>query len=388
MRFVPKKQSTWIMDAFARGGIEARNPDAIGLLLETGLRWGHSTAATGKARSLAGLSHEWLKMAKRLEKIADEAARAGHKITAHESYYLASLYYCRAQWPLWEDSDELVEIHQSKNRCYDKVIELSPYPIKRVEIPFEGKTLPALLHLPSEEGKFPLVVRVPGMDQVKEEAVNATNNVYVKRGMACLTVDGPGQGESVGVRKIRVDLENYDRAGKAIMDEMVKHRSVQPDKISVFGNSFGSYWAPRIAAYEHRYISCAAALAAVEPGMSTIFNEAYPSFRLRFMYMAGIDDDDEFDAFISQMDINKVSPKIECPVLFVAGNVDQLCPVKYVRQLYDSIGSPVKKFVIYDREFHALGRVAQEAYNVIGDWLSDSVNGKPLDSGWTEVPSV
>jgi fermentation-respiration switch protein FrsA (DUF1100 family) len=120
--------------------------------------------------------------------------------------------------------------------------------------------------------------------------------------------------------------------------------------------------------------------------MKTAFLQGYPSFRLRFMYMTGIDDDDKFNEFISKISLEEIAEKIERPILFVAGKYDNLCPHKYVKRFYDRIKAE-KLFIIYDREFHALGNVFGEAYDSIADWLNDRFKGKPVPQGWKEIPS-
>jgi pimeloyl-ACP methyl ester carboxylesterase len=382
-----KKTPYWIMDQMLReSGLEARNPDIMGMHLEWGTKWAHVNAVVKNSRSFTMLEERWSQMADKMREIAEKAEGEDHKVTALGNYFLASMYYCSAQWSIWEDSEELEAYHKLKNECYDKVIDFCPYPMERIEIPFGNKSLPAVLHLPSREGKFPLVVSIPGMDQTKEQAVNVLNNRYVKRGIACLAVDGPGQGESLAVRKIRVQQDSFNIAGRAVMDTISKHKSIQPDKIAVFGLSMGSYWATGLAASDDRYISCSVAAACVEPGMQTIFGQSYPPFRLRFMYMTGIEDDDEFDEFASKMTLEGVAEKIRQPYLFVAGKHDQLCPVKYHKWLYERIKAP-KLFMVYDGEFHSLGRVASEAFDFIADWNLDRLNNRPFESAWIEIPS-
>lgn len=56
-----------------------------------------------------------------------------------------------------------------RGKCYKRVIERNPIPIDRIEIPFEGKTLYGILHLPGLSGKFPVVLLGPGMDMFKED---------------------------------------------------------------------------------------------------------------------------------------------------------------------------------------------------------------------------
>lgn len=231
------------------------------------------------------------------------------------------------------------------------------------------------------------MVLVPGMDQTKEESVNVVTSEYIKRGLAVLTVDGPGQGESLGVRKINVKQDSFDRAGRAIYKKISTHRSIIKGKIAVFGNSMGSYWAPRMAAKTPEYAACVAALACVEPGMRTIFRRSYPSFRLRYMFMAGINEDEAFDEYAAHMSLDDVDTVLKCPFLFVTGKYDQLCPVAYVRRLYDRMKAP-RQFCVYDGEFHPMGKVAGEVYDLVSDWIQDRLAGKPMKQGWYEVPAL
>jgi dipeptidyl aminopeptidase/acylaminoacyl peptidase len=385
---MPADVPYWLLDHLLReSGFESRNPDGTGLSIEHGTKWGHSVAVGRKARSISMLPGVWRSMADRVRKIADDSFKEGHAVTSKENYFLASMYYCRAQWSIWEHTEELEELHRMKNECYEKVIELNHYPIERVEIPFEDGDLPGLLHLPNANGRFPLMVLVPGMDQTKEESVNIVTSEYTKRGLAVLTVDGPGQGESLGVRKINVKQDSFDRAGRAIYEKISRHRSIIKGKVAVFGNSMGSYWAPRMAAKTPEYAACVAALACVEPGMKTKVRRSYPSCRLRYMFMAGIKDDYAFDEYTTRMSLNDVDTLIRRPFLFVTGKYDQLCPVRYVRRLYDRMTAP-RQFYVYDGEFHPMGKVAGEVYDLVSDWVHDRLAGKPMKRGWHEVPAL
>lgn len=367
--------------------MEARNPDGMGISLDRGMRWGHTVSVMKRARSFSMLQTEWARMANLVRNRANAAELEGHLATALQNYFLSSLYYCSAQWSIWKYSDDLEKYHRLKNDCYDKVIELNDYPIERVEIPFEGSTLPGLLHLPLNHGQFPVVVFIPGMDQAKEEAVNIFNNRFVKRGIACLVIDGPGQGESLALRRIHVGQDSFEKAGKNTMDFLLKHENVNPNKIALFGNSMGSYWASRIAASDERYRACAVKSACVEDGMNTIFNQSYPSFRYRFMYMAGIEDEREFDKFAEKMTLREILGKVKCPFLFLAGKNDQLCPIEHVRSVYDRISSP-KLFLVYEGEFHPLGKVYGEVFDFAADWFLDRFTGKTMENEWREVPIV
>src|SRR5581483_3935050 len=56
--------------------------------------------------------------------------------------------------------------------CYDKFIRFAGRPIERIDLPYEGNNIAALLHLPpglKAGEKVPCVLYIPGMDGVKED---------------------------------------------------------------------------------------------------------------------------------------------------------------------------------------------------------------------------
>src|SRR5690606_17648318 len=79
--------------------------------------------------------------------------------------------------------------------------------IEHVEIPFEGTSLPAVLvHAQPAPGASaapaPAMVFFDGFDVTKEIQYFKGVPDLVARGIACLIVDGPGNGESVRFRDL------------------------------------------------------------------------------------------------------------------------------------------------------------------------------------------
>lgn len=68
-------------------------------------------------------------------------------------------------------------------------------PQEPVEIGFRDIKMPSYLRLPIAAKKPPLVVLLGGLDTTKEEQM-VINDLCVSRGLATLTFDGPGQGET------------------------------------------------------------------------------------------------------------------------------------------------------------------------------------------------
>ena len=119
-----------------------------------------------------------------------------------------------------------------------------------------------------------------------------------------------------------------------------------------------------------------------EPGLTSLMNRSSPSFKMRFMYMSGHDDEEEFDRFIQRFTLLPIAESIKCPVLIQAGEDDELSPLEFSDELARKIQSP-KKFVIYEGERHAIGgnnpssALGENWLAMLADWCLDRVNGTP-----------
>ena len=75
-----------------------------------------------------------------------------------------------------------------------------------------------------------------------------------------------------------------------------------------------------------------------EPGFHTIFEEASPTFKMRFMYMSGITDEARFDEFRETMTWEGHAEKIRAPYLCIAGEFDELSPLEHTERLMKTLG--------------------------------------------------
>jgi cephalosporin-C deacetylase-like acetyl esterase len=359
------------------------------------LTWGMSSIAmarvgpnvTGDVMSIranvkkyADISREYARVATKREAMAKKAYEKEHFVTARDNYFAAAVFYGMAMWPIHEDDNELnIAYSVKKNECYDKYIEHAPYSIERVEIPFDGKSLPGLLHLPpNQTQKVPCIYVVNGMDGFKEQTNPVYDDMYLARGMAVFVLDIPGVGESL-IRKIRCTADNISRAGQAALDYLTTHPEIDPDKIAVTGPSSGSMLAMQVAANDHRFKAVAGRLFCYEPGFVSLFSEFIPLSKARYMWMAGYDDEGEFDKFAETLTTKGLGAKIKCPVLIVGGEDDELSPLEYSYDLYNEITTP-KKMMVYKGQGHALPASSGDSETNVADWLRDRLDGKPMQS--------
>jgi dienelactone hydrolase len=340
-------------------------------------------AVRQRVKKFTDIAPQFAVAARRREQIAATYEAEGRFVAARESYFIASLLWASAQWPIFENNRENILFNERKIECYNKFIAYAPHKIERVEIPFGNSSLPAYFHLPLDwhGEKVPCVLSIDGMDGSKEIMHAMYGDKILSRGMASLAIDGPGQGECC-VRDIHVTADNFKDAGRAALDWLRQRPEIDADRLAVYGVSFGSYFATQIASVDAGLRGCAVAFVCHEPGGQTIFNMASPTFKVRFMYMAGYEDEAEFDRFAEGLHLN--GSEVQSPYLVVAGEDDELSPIEYTYQLFESITMP-KKLVVYQGERHGVGGGSAAALgpqwmNVIADWFVDRFAGKPMTS--------
>jgi dienelactone hydrolase len=289
--------------------------------------------------------------AQRAELIAEAAERRGYRQSAEEMYSRAMELYRVGQHAIFEDDHPVkIRLYAGLQRCFEHIMALSPSPIERIEVPWEGREIQIVLHLLPDRRKAPVVLYVPGMDETKEAALSP-RRYFLQRGVHYAAMDGPGQGMS-NLRKIRVTDDNYESAGKAVIDYLVSRPEIDGERLGLFGRSFGSFWAPRIAACDPRVEALAAGSACFAPKVH-IFNQASPRFKQVFMYMAGMtDDEDGFDEMADRMVLTGgYAARITCPTLLVTGEFDPLSPVEHAKAVFDELAGP-KEIWVRENNFH------------------------------------
>lgn len=338
-----------------------------------------------RVKKYADIEPAFVAIAKRREALAKEAEANDEKIPARDNYYSAAIYWATAMWPIDEIDDKIKMYNAKKRENYSKYIELAEHHIEWVELPYRGKSLPAIFHLPPnyQAGvKVPVIVAVPGMDGFKERSVALMADGWMERGYGVLALEGPGYWEAP-LRELFVDVAGWAETGKQAMQWLVARPEVDADRIAVTGSSFGSFFSVALMSDEPRYKACAVTGTCYEPGGRRIFDEASPTFKKRFMFMSGIGDEAEFEDFRKTLDWHGLAEKIKAPYLVAVGEDDELCPLAATEQFMAALGGP-KQLVIYQGSRHSLAgpSVANgpEPRIYQAEWISKRLQGKPMVS--------
>ncbi|WP_439632081.1 alpha/beta hydrolase family protein [Shinella sp.] len=205
-------------------------------------------SATAKAViEAAGTWENWLPAwsaeGERHTAMGAEADAKGHKVTAGEAYARASLFYHFGQFMAFDDLDAKAKAAARKVELFGLAAPLLDPPAVPIEVPFEDGIIRAFLRLPAQQGAHPLALIIPGSDSTKEE-FPAFERHFLARGIATLSVDGPGQGEGRSLGHLRADIG----PAVAAVIEAVKGREGLSGEVGLVGMAFGGFLALRAAA--------------------------------------------------------------------------------------------------------------------------------------------
>ncbi len=344
-----------------------------------------------RAHNYRMLPKMWREAAEHHEALARRAQANGFRVTATEHYDHAIEAYRMAQHPIFYDDNPVkLSLYAKLTEMVDRRSECAAYPIERVEVPFDaGKTISCLLHLLPDRRRAPCIIYVPGMDQTKEVFPRASHNIAIPRGFHVLAMDGPGQGAS-NIKNIRSVGDSYERAGAAVLDYVLRRKEIDASKVAVYGISMGSYWSLRLASYDHRMAAVASGVACFNPN-NTIFTQSSPRFKQMFMYMAGMEDEEEFDEMARTMTVQGYVERVRCPTLLVTGEFDPLCPLEDAIEVFEELRAPKEMWVL-ENQFHPLWRIQNlgslDCHEYVLDWLGMVLTGKGLPPGHRRIAYV
>src|SRR4051794_19958436 len=168
----------------------------------------------------------WVANGDRHAELAREAELAGRALTAGEAWVHATLSYHFAKFVWMLDpavhgqvTTRAIEGLANAHRLLDPTAE-------RIEIPLHGFTMAGNLRRPHDRTRPALAILVPGLDSTKEEFYR-WEDVFLARGLATFSLDGPGQGETGLSSSIYPD---YEVAASAALDVLEAREDIDRDR--------------------------------------------------------------------------------------------------------------------------------------------------------------
>ena len=307
----------------------------------------------------------WRTEALEAEEAAERFLAEGRTVSAGDMFHRAALCHHWGAYLARFGSEQKAEGRAARVGAYRKAADCFSFPIEPVTIPFEGTALPGYLHLPDgadAHGTPPCVIMVNGADSVKEEYHNWARQ-FVRRGLAALTVDGPGQGEMLGVLPMRP--EAWDRPMAACVDALRDREDVDGERIGIWGSSMGGFLALRAAAGEPRLG------AAISLGGFYDFRDYrhWPlSTQLNVMEDLSVESLAEARAYVAERcTLDGAIDSIEAPYLVIHGARDDLVGVDEGREM---AGGRTGEFVNFEDGFHTCTNYNATLVPLMCDWMA------------------
>jgi pimeloyl-ACP methyl ester carboxylesterase len=329
---------------------------------------------------------EWTAMALRLE----EKGRgdAAHPLTMAAFLMRAAHYYHIGERFLQPKTADGFAAYVRGVECFRDAAKCLIRPrIEPVEIPYEGTSLPALLvHAEGElenPRRAPAMIFFDGFDVTKEIQYFKGAPDLAARGIACLLVDGPGNGESVRFRNLPMHHET-ERYASAAYEFLARRPEIDAERIGVMAISLGGYFAPRAAAFEPRLACCVAwgaiwdyhatwkeRLDRIARGEKTALS--VPPEHL--FWVLGVRTREEALKKLEGFRLDGVVQRVRCPFLMLHGEGDAQIPLEVAQRCFEAAGSPRKTLKIFTREEggyrHCQTDNPSLAITYICDWLED-----------------
>jgi 2,6-dihydroxypseudooxynicotine hydrolase len=296
---------------------------------------------------------------------AERARGAGRDVTAGEAYVRAAVCYHFAKF-VW-----VLDIERNRAATEQAIAALAAGhalldpTAERVEAPLDGARIAANMRRPRGVERPPLIVLIPGLDSTKEEFFH-WERVFLERGMATVSLDGPGQGESGFALDIRPD---YEVAVAALLDALDGRDDVDLDRVGAAGVSMGGYYAPRAAAFEPRIRAVAGISGPYD--MSANWENLPALTRETLQHHTGASSPEEARARAAELSLAGVAEQVEQPALIVTGKLDRLIPWEDTKRIADEI--PHAEWVLYEHGTHVCNNLPFRYRPLVADWMAEQL---------------
>lgn len=301
----------------------------------------------------AGNREDWTQsfqaMAERVAAIAEDAERRGHRPTASESYFRAFTYFRAAELMRPYDDARKLPLYRRAIGCFGRGLALSTHAAEEVAIPFDGHTLAGTYFKPrgSTRARAPCVIFLSGADALPEQNFFRGVQWLTARGLGCLIFNGPGQGGSIRLHRLRT-IPDFERPVAAAIDCLERRADIDPDRIGLLGVSMAGYYGMRAAAFEPR-IKAVVAWGA----MYSVYEDLwlhYPPLRRQLVWITGAASEADAIARLKAFTLAGILGQVRCPALITHGVNDEMVPVASAERTFAELGSSDKTLKLYRPE--------------------------------------
>jgi 2,6-dihydroxypseudooxynicotine hydrolase len=341
---VARQMPAWAKLQFTNGGVSPADLDEV----------------LGRITSLGSWVDEWQGLGRRHETAGQEALARDRAVEAGRSFLAAASAYHFAQYVVFLDVDRKRLLHEA---CVRAAAAAAPHldpPARPFEVTYRRRRMKGCLRVPPGATQAPVVVIFNGTNSGKEE-LHGWGEALLERGLAVITFDGPGMGETFH----RITMVATPRpVGAAILNAIETHPELDAGAVGFMGLSLGGYLAIRMAASDPRI----RAVSAVSPpyAASIYWNVTLAAMRRELAALYGITER-EMGANLERVTLDGVIDQLQAPLMIAGGGQDHLTPGSEAWRIFEEARCE-REMVFYPRGAH-------ECFNVLADL-------RPRMAGW------
>jgi dipeptidyl aminopeptidase/acylaminoacyl peptidase len=324
-------------------------------------------------RTLASISDwsqwvsAWTAEGERYERLGRAALDQGHAITAGMHWRRAALTFHFAQFVVHEDEALRAKVHRRQRDAYRAAAPLLQPPAEPVTVEHEGLTMPGYLRLPADAEAPPLVILIAGLESTKEQ-FTTFEPFFLARGLATLSIEGPGQGECWHQQPW--SDEGWLEAFRSVLSLVKGLEDVASDRVALLGTSFGGYLALKAAA---RY-DLAPVVDIAGPYDFSDFDELQDVTRESFARFAGASTEAAARNAAATVSLTGSLGALRGPALIVHGDQDRIIPPHNARRIAADLGERGRLWLRQGGN-HSLNNQHTVVRPAIADWLADELAG-------------
>ena len=331
---------------------------------------GDLTATVDRINVWSDWGPEWMKTARVHEEMGDQGLAEGRRISAVASFVAAAACYHLSYFLSVDDEDAHTHGLAKMLECHDRALPYMEPAVEKIRIPFPEADLAGLLSIPAGDGRVPVVIFLPGLDSTKEQRHGGRGSL-LRRGMAVLSLDGPGQGEISPKLPIRHD---YEVAVSAAIDALASNDRVDTTRVGLIGASLGGYYACRAAAFEPRVTAVVANCGPYS--WIDCWDELPEVTRGAFRKYSWSASAEEAREKAKLLDLSGVAEKISQPLVVVHGMLDPLIGVEQARRIAGE--APNATLITVDDATHGVSNLAYKFAPWVDDWMAERLGGRVI----------
>jgi pimeloyl-ACP methyl ester carboxylesterase len=349
---VESVKSIWA-PRFVANGIDALDMQRILASIETWEDWAPA----------------WSASADRYETLGREALAAGHRITAGQHLQRAALtvHFARIF------ADPGGTLHHRQVALFADAAPLLDPPSRRLDIDTDVARIPGYLRFPKGVEKPGLVLIMPGLDSVKEQLA-AWEPYFLDRGLATLSIEGPGQGDTRYQLPYRD--EDYQAAIIGVARFIRDLEGIDADRVVIVGVSLGGYLAVKTAGRTGKIIGLQGVVEFGGPYDLSMRRRRQVQFMVdAWIRLTGAADEEEAAGILEGCTLEGVLADLKVPVLVCHGGRDVLVPLDDAHRIVAELG-PWATLYLEPEGNHNINSHHTISRPVVADWAADRINGR------------